>query len=90
MEPLLGLPWHCSCYLSPNSFSSCCSREMLLQSTNRRWEEWPGDNRARWLKHAPNTFQAGSYEALTKGSEGWGGCFQGECFHDPSEPGNSP
>lgn len=49
---------------------------MLLQSTNRRWEEWQGDNRAKRLKRSPNTLQAGSYEALSEVAEGWEGCFQ--------------
>lgn len=65
-KPLWGLAWCSSCNLSPNSCWGCCWSAMLLQSSNRRWEEQLRNNRAKQLKHTLNSLQTVSYKALTE------------------------
>lgn len=56
MKPLLGLPWHHGCYLSPNSCWSSAG-----------WGEWPGiSGTGTW----PKLDAAGSWEVLMEETEG--------------------
>lgn len=75
MEPLLGLPWHCGCYLSPNS---CWS--------NAEQEEWPGITGTVAVT-CPRLDAAGSYEVFMEEIEGFD---SKQGFSDHSEPGNCP